>query len=139
LAATLKGFSVDTVGLSKNIKILIILTWVNMPPERSFSLSFNAFSLSLIINHQYHDSRKYRFHLLKKKITHHLANESISARKPIASPAESRKSSFENVELSRKSVKISSKDSVRRRLGGNVRATASAVRRQIVGGLYMIA
>ncbi len=35
------------------------------------------------------DQAQYRFYLLKKGIIHHLANESIPARKPIASPAES--------------------------------------------------
>jgi hypothetical protein len=70
---------------------------------------------------------------------HHFANESISARKSIASSAESRKSSFENVELSRKSVKISSKDSIHRKLADDVRVMNSAVRRRIVDELYMIA
>ncbi len=70
---------------------------------------------------------------------HYLANESISTRKSIASSAKSRKSSFENVELSRKSVKISSKDNVHRKLADNVKVMNSAVKRRIVDELYMIA
>jgi hypothetical protein len=78
-------------------------------------------------------------YFLSKKINHHLANESVSARKSIASPAERRKSSFENVEFLRKSIKISSKDSVHRRFDDNVKVMISAVRRTIADEFYMIA
>ncbi len=81
---------------------------------------------------------QYRSYFLKKKIIYHLANENISAKRFIASSAESRELSFENVELSRKSAKTSSKDSVHRRLVDNVRVMISAVKRIIADEFYII-
>jgi hypothetical protein len=56
----------------------------------------------------------------------------MQTRSFIANSAEKRKLSFENVELSRKSVKISSKDDVHRRLIDDVRVMISAARRKNV-------
>jgi hypothetical protein len=56
----------------------------------------------------------------------------MQTRSSIASSAEKRKLSFENVEHSRKSVKISSKDDVHRRSTDDVRVMISAARRKNV-------
>jgi uncharacterized membrane protein len=56
----------------------------------------------------------------------------MQTRSSIASSVEKRELSFENVELSRKSVKISSKDSVHRRSIDDVRVMISAAKRKNV-------
>jgi hypothetical protein len=67
------------------------------------------------------------------------ANESTQTRSHIVDSVEKRKSSFENARLSKKSVKISSKNDVHHRLAENVKAVISAVRRMIADVLYIIA
>jgi hypothetical protein len=56
----------------------------------------------------------------------------MQTRSFIADSVEKRKLSFENVELSRKSAIISSKDSVHRRLTDDVRVMISAAKRKNV-------
>ncbi len=66
------------------------------------------------------------------------ANENTQTTNHIVDFVKKRKSSFKNVRLSKKSVKISSKNDVHLKLAENVKVVISAVRRMIADVFYII-
>jgi hypothetical protein len=85
-----------------------------------------------------------QFFLLKKKkktrtsISHRHVNESTQTRNHIVDSADKRRVIFENVENSRKSVTILSKNNVHHKSDDSARNAISTVKKKIVDELYII-